>query len=264
MASSPRKVDALPIVAKRALEMQVLCLGLSRTSTMSLQEALNRLGYKTYHCRVAAPTKGHLPLWLEGFDAKLNGNGKPFGREEFDKILTNFSAVTDMPAVNFSEELLKAYPDAKVILTTRDSDKWVESVERSIYAVVHSRLWPVLSIVLPEAIPFRQVVLSALTDWSGGNPEDRKALRAGFVAHNEKIRKLARGRLLEFNPKDGWEPLCAFLDKPLPNEPYPYVNAGGNTYRLFVMSMVLCFFIKWIKWIGVIIVAWATFRWLKR
>ncbi|THV45303.1 hypothetical protein BGAL_0505g00070 [Botrytis galanthina] len=199
--ASPRKIDNLPIIAQRALDMQVLCLGLSRTSTMSLQESLNKLGYKTYHCRVAAPTKVHIPLWLEGFDAKLSGNGKPFGREEFDKILTNFSATTDMPAVNFSEGLLAAYPAAKVILTTRDPDKWIESVERSIYAIVNSHIWPLLKIILP-------------------------ALRAGFIAHNEKIRRLAGGRLLEFSPKDGWEPLCNFLGKPVPNEPYPHSEAG--------------------------------------
>ncbi|KAF7870083.1 uncharacterized protein EAF02_009273 [Botrytis sinoallii] len=246
--ASPRKIDNLPVIKQRALDMQVLCLGLSRTSTMSLQESLNKLGYRTYHCRVAAPTKGHISLWLEGFDAKLNGNGKPFGREEFDKILTNFSATTDMPAVNFSEELLAAYPAAKVILTTRDPDKWIESVERSIYA---------------EALPFRQLLIIALTDWSGGEPEDRKALRAGFIAHSEKIRRLAGGRLLEFSPKDGWELLCNFLGKPVPNEPYPYVNAGNDTHRLFVLSMVFNFFIKWSKWIGAVVVALATFRWLK-
>ncbi|KAF7923861.1 uncharacterized protein EAE98_007679 [Botrytis deweyae] len=197
--ASPRKIDNLPVIKQRALDMQVLCLGLSRTSTMC---------YRTYHCRVAAPTKGHISLWLEGFDAKLNGNGKSFGREEFD--LTNFSATTDMPAVNFSEELLAAYPAAKVILTTRDPDKWIESVERSMYAVIHSRIWPLLKIILPEALPFRQLLIIALTDWSDGEPEDCKALRAGFIAHNEKIRRLAGGRLLEFSPKDGWEPLCNF------------------------------------------------------
>ncbi|KAF7952799.1 hypothetical protein EAE96_006025 [Botrytis aclada] len=183
MTSLPRKIDTLPFITKREQDMQVLCLGLSRTSTMPLQEALNKLGYKTYHCRVAAPTKGHIPLWLEGFEAKLNGNGKPFGREEFDKILTNFSATTDMPTVDFSEELLTAYPTAKVILTTRDPDQWIESVERSIYAVLDSRMWPLLKTLLPQALPFRQLLLFALTDWSDGKPQDRKALRAGFMAH---------------------------------------------------------------------------------
>ncbi|KAF7887783.1 hypothetical protein EAF00_010077 [Botryotinia globosa] len=204
--ASPRKIDNLPVIAQRALDMQVLYLGLSHTSTMSLQESLNKLGYRTYHCRVAAPTTGHIPLWLESFDAKLNGNGKPFGREEFGKILTNFS----------------------------------------------------------EALPFHQLLLIALTDWSGGKPDDCKALRAGFIAHNEKIRRHAGGRLLEFSPKDGWEPLCNFLGKPVPNEPYPYVNAGDSTYRLFVFSMVLYFSIKLSKWIGAVVVALATFRWLKR
>ncbi|CCD57033.1 predicted protein [Botrytis cinerea T4] len=71
-----------------------------------------------------------------------------------------------------SRELLIAYPNAKVILTTRSPDKWIEPVERSTYA---------------EALTFRQLVLSALTDWSGGRPEDRTFLREEFVAYNENI-----------------------------------------------------------------------------
>ncbi|TGO49913.1 hypothetical protein BCON_0196g00090 [Botryotinia convoluta] len=241
MTSRPRKIDTLSPITKRERDMQVLCLGLS-----PLQEALNKLGYKAYHCRVAAPTVGHIPLWPEGFDAKLNGNGKSFGREEFDKILTRFSAITDMPAANFSEELLIAYPDAKVILTTRDPDKWIESVERSMYAVIYSRIGSILKIILPEALPFRQLVLAALTDWSNGNLEDRTALRAGFIAHNEKIRKLARGRLLEFSPKDGWEPLCAFLDKTCSKDTISLCECG-----------------RWTKWISAVIVALVTYKWLK-
>ncbi|TGO86481.1 hypothetical protein BPOR_0300g00100 [Botrytis porri] len=111
-----------------------------------------------------------------------------------------------MPAVNFSEEHLLAYPDAKVVLTTRDPDKWIASVESSMYAIIHSRL------LLPvQSSPIPSTLLAGLADWSNGNPEDRVALRAGFLAHNENIRKLASGRLLEFSlPKNGWEPLCFF------------------------------------------------------
>jgi Sulfotransferase domain len=40
--------------------------------------------------------------------------------------------------------------------------------------------------------------------------------------------------LLEYRPQDGWEPLCKFLGKPVPAEPYPFINKGDSAYQLHV------------------------------
>lgn len=264
MTSQPRKIDFLPRVVERPVEMQVLCLGLSRTATMSLFTALKKLGYNPYHCSVATSNKGHCAHWCESLNAKITGVGRVFGREEFDKLLGNYSAITDMPCVNHYAELLKAYPDAKVILTTRDPDKWVASFESSFYAILDSPLWTAVKYLLPAAMSFRQLILLALTDWTKGHPHDRAALRAAILPHNAEIRRIVPPeKLLEHTPKDGWEPLCRFLNKGIPNEPYPYVNIGGNPYRLWIIGLTIKFFIDYGFWIIGVVGIWSAWRFFR-
>jgi hypothetical protein len=63
-------------------------------------------------------------MWMEALEAKYDGKGKPYGRAEFDKLLGHCQGVSDMPAILFAEELISAYPEAKVILTHRNFDTW--------------------------------------------------------------------------------------------------------------------------------------------
>ena len=132
--------------------------------------ALDKLGYKSYHMTVAARARTS-QYWLEALKAKIYNIGKPWGRVEFDKLLKDFSvngsshreemefmanyycqAVTDTPCANFPDQLVAAYPNAKVILTTRDPDKWIQSMERSIYEVLSWRVWPLIKILDPVSI----------------------------------------------------------------------------------------------------------------
>lgn len=62
-------------------------------------------------------------MWQDAFAAKYDGEGT-FGREQWDQLLGHCQAVCDWPAVAFAKELIEAYPEAKVILTTRDVDSW--------------------------------------------------------------------------------------------------------------------------------------------
>lgn len=72
-------------------KMQVLCFGHSRTGTLSLMAALQQLGYTPYHMTIAMdyPSRD-LPLWIEALEAKYEGKGKPWGKEEFKKVLGDF------------------------------------------------------------------------------------------------------------------------------------------------------------------------------
>lgn len=56
-------------------------------------------------------------MWLEALEAKFDGKGKPYGLEEWDKLLGHCQGISDVPAILFAMELIEAYPDAKVILT---------------------------------------------------------------------------------------------------------------------------------------------------
>jgi len=73
-------------------------------------------------------------MWIEAFQAKYENIGKKFGREEWDKLLGHCMAVTDTPAIpHFDEDLVDAYPEAKLILSLRDSkEQWWNSVSKTL------------------------------------------------------------------------------------------------------------------------------------
>jgi hypothetical protein len=142
--------------------MRVLVLGMPRTGTdcktsdshkpkgaytdlsLALKQALKSLGYNdVYHgYSTTLENARDCQIWLDACNAKFKAKGKPFGRDEFDQLLghcqvlvsvncsgrTNceVQAVSDFPALAFAPELVKAYPEAKVILTIRDVDSWHE------------------------------------------------------------------------------------------------------------------------------------------
>lgn len=79
-----------------------------------------------------------------------------------------------------------------------------------------------------------------LIDWAGANWQDRDALRAGALRHNEHVRRVVpKDRLLEFRVQEGWEPLCKFLGKPIPNEPFPRVNGGNDSPNMVKVGLAV-------------------------
>lgn len=194
--------DTEPIPTQE-ITMEVLCLGMCRTGTQSLAEALTILGYSPiYHMREVRKND-HEKYWIAALEAKFEGRGKQFGRTDFDEFLQNWAGVTDIPAAIFYEELMVAYPEAKVILTVRDENKWFESMKSTIWTI-------------PPTKP-----LGALTDkhiW-GSNP-DVHGIQA-FKKHNENVLQAAKkmGReVLVYEVKEGWASLCKFLGKEIPYE----------------------------------------------
>ncbi|KAH7321822.1 P-loop containing nucleoside triphosphate hydrolase protein [Rhexocercosporidium sp. MPI-PUGE-AT-0058] len=252
-----RHVDKLPPFNPRPVEMQVLCLGLSRTSTMSLWVALKKLGYNTYHfMEVGEPDNikdQHLLCWREALEAKVLGKGKPYGREEFDKVLGRYSAVTDAPNACFADELLEIYPNAKVILSVRDPDKWVASMETSYYRILGWAPFTALAFFDKIIGTERAVCLLILQQWTNGHIYNREKLREGFIRHNQHIRDIVpKGNLFEFQLEEigGWGPLCEFLGKDIPDEPYPRINEGDNAAKIHVAmfwSHLMTLLGKWVS-----------------
>jgi hypothetical protein len=140
-----------PPPRKRTQPMQVLCVGLPRTGTESLQQALLHLGYEhTYHgWDIVYDSECHSPGWVRlarkkwyssgGFAS--NGGGNGLGRSkgavitaaEFDELLGHSVAVTDAAASVFAAEMIAAYPEAKVVLNMRrDLDSWERSLENTL------------------------------------------------------------------------------------------------------------------------------------
>ncbi|KAJ7686707.1 hypothetical protein B0H17DRAFT_1204130 [Mycena rosella] len=214
---------------QRNVPMQVLALGFSRTGTASLKIALETLGYvRTNHgFAVAHASPAEIDMWIEAIRAKFYGEGTPYGRVEWDRLLWDCQAVTDAPHVLFAEDLIAAYPEAKVVLTNRSPDSWWKSYE----ATVAEELKPTLQVRLnswlyPEYGKKQYLLRLVYAVLFGTDSITEDVAKARFIAHYDEVRRLTpKERLLEFQVKEGWAPLAAFLGKEVPAMVFPKVNA---------------------------------------
>lgn len=222
---------------KRIVPMEVLHLGFSRTGTLSMQEVYKSLGYANpYHASEVFRNVQDCDMWIEAFNAKYKGR-RSFQKEQFDQLLGHCAAITDGPCIAFWKELVEAYPEAKIVLVERDEEAWFKSWNK-VLMNVHGGLMVKL---LEWTDPFwfgRIQKLGYL--WFechiGGRTlqEQRKNSRAVYRKHYADIRELIPiGRILEYKLGSGWEPLCKFLGKPVPDVTFPHRNEGDSINQVF-------------------------------
>ena len=231
--------------------MRVLCLGASRTGTSSLCEGLAMMGYKTFHMNESLKyPRRFFPLWEEAIDAKFFGRGKPFGKEEFDKILADYDAGSDLPFALFAEELQEFYPDAQVILTERDSDTWIQSMQQTIYLVHSWSSWDLVKYWDPGLIKLWRN--ADLKDWDAwlGQTRRRDFLSKEYgglskqklIEHNQHIRKIVpKEKILIWKPQDGWEPLAKFLGHIAPEGEFPHAWDAESVVKYARIIWWVCF-----------------------
>ena len=197
------------------MALELIGAGLGRTGTLSLKAALERIGYgPCYHMIevLAAPERGR--HWLEQTQS---------GSHDWDAIFHGYRATVDWPAAAFWRQLVERYPDAKVLLSLRDADRWYDSVMNTIY--------PVMTQGPPERAPetlhdFHEMVYALIFERTfEGRLKDRAHAKRVFEEHNQAvIDAIPASRLLVYQPGDGWEPICRFLDVPVPDEDFPHLN----------------------------------------
>ncbi|KAI0123376.1 P-loop containing nucleoside triphosphate hydrolase protein [Xylariales sp. AK1849] len=240
-----------PRTRKRSVPMQVLSLGFSRTGTSSMQAALEILGYgPVTHGRCIIFNILELEMVGEGLKAKFTPEKaccKPFGREEFDQLIGEYRAVTDGPFCHFGPELMAAYPQAKVILVERDIDSWFTSYLNTVCTIPFRRSFQdkLVNFLNPDLGRQRKASDAMFGAAFDANSKEEMIAhsRDVYQQHYLEIRKAARpGQILEYKLGSGWEPLCKFLGKPVPDAPFPRKNDGAafqgkiTSYRfLFVM-----------------------------
>ncbi|KAH8602274.1 hypothetical protein B0O99DRAFT_735718 [Bisporella sp. PMI_857] len=219
-----------PLPKSRSIPMEILVLGLCRTGTMSMKLALEDLGYKNvYHFSEVTDRPTHPALWISAMGDKFGTSPKPsfyFDATYFDNILGDYDAVTDIPTACFAADLIKAYPSAKIILTTRSTRSWLASMTSTIHALQSSK-WNrfLLQFSSAHVQSQSQLVDLIIEHYFNGSIPLHGA--EAFEKHNETVRKVANheGRdILEYKLGDGWEPLCKFLGKDLPDTMFPHVN----------------------------------------
>src|SRR5690348_10244023 len=105
--------------------MRVIGVGFGRTGTASLKVALERLGVAPcYHMYDVIEEPARARAWLAAAEG-----GKP----DWDEIFAGYAATVDWPGAAFWRELLATYPQAKVILTVRDPQRWYDSTRQTIF-----------------------------------------------------------------------------------------------------------------------------------
>lgn len=241
----------------------IICAGLPRSGTLSLAKALEILGMGRIHhglggidprevyawshaawcsfpylrTRLSTPD-GRLPFYLPKYDPLL-----PWSRADWDRLVGRYRCTTDIGSI-FTEQLVGAYPEARVILVERPLDRWMRSfgrvlVDRCYYGIggfIMCDLGPWADYV--TTVAYRDVVMG----WLGANSraEAYKKMPDRHREHSEMVRRLVpANQLLEFNLTDGWGPLCKFLDVPVPDVPFPHANEEAELLGFFRVLYIM-------------------------
>ncbi|TVY82196.1 hypothetical protein LSUE1_G002217 [Lachnellula suecica] len=234
---------------ERVVPMKVLVFGKSRTGTLSIRHALKMLGYNdVYHMEsIVKDNPRDEDMWVEAMEAKYENKGKPYTREDWDKLLGHCMALSDSPCLAFMPELAAAYPDAKIILSLRDSpEQWYKSVQTTLAPLSEmlagkepTTVWVRLYNWFLPPMPLHRISEKLALHTNVKRWEDTP-IEIGikeYIDHNDEVRAMAAGRpgrLLEMNVKEGWAPLCEFLGEDIPTGmkgekvPFPRVNDAAS------------------------------------
>lgn len=222
--------------------LKVIGAGFGRTGTMSLKVALEELGFNPcYHMTEVYENPEHVELWEKAT------HGEPVDWEE---IFHGYEATVDWPSAAFYEQLMAEYPETRVILTVRDAGRWYESTLNTIYGVrrvASSPLFSLVALFVPQIKHLKQTALMAgdliWGEVFDGRFEDRRYAIEVFERHNEAVKEYVQAdRLLVYEVREGWEPLCAFLEAEVPDKPFPHLN-DTDSFRRMLLTRFAVFFI---------------------
>lgn len=205
------------------MALKIVGAGLGRTGTLSLKTALEKIGFgPCYHMMEVFPRPDHVAMWHRlAFENSI----------DWDLLFSGFQATVDWPAARWWREIAAHFPDAKVLLSVRDPEAWYKSMIDTIYQAMKSPA--------PAGVPqifkmqnemVRRAILAETFD---NRFEDKAHAIEVFKRHKQEVRDtIAPARLLVFDVREGWGPLCKFLQVPVPDEPFPRLNDTASMQAL--------------------------------
>lgn len=208
------------------MPLKIIGAGLGRTGTLSLRTALVELGYPCGHMMDVMFDPNHkadVDFWLEVADDPDRAD------RDWSRVFAGLSAVVDFPACAAWRGLVAAFPQAKVIFTLHPHgpEGWYKSARETIYSGTD----------LDAGTDFGTKINTMMDRliWKGlmqDTMEDQPAALARYASHLEEVRDVVPAdRLLVYTVTEGWDPLCAFLDVPVPAQPFPQVNGREEMAR---------------------------------
>jgi len=195
-----------------------------RTGTLTQKMALEMLGLgPCYHMVDVLAELEQAKLWERALD----------GEAPWDEVFAGYQSTVDWPGGYFYRELIDVYPEAKVLLSVREPRAWEASMRQTVWAVRHGEsLIRLLSSAQAHVNPQWQGFLNMIDRliWEGrgtfaSGHEQPEQLIATMERHNEEVELgVPPERLLVWRASEGWEPLCEFLELPVPDTPFPHIN----------------------------------------
>lgn len=203
--------------------MKLIGAGLPRTATLSQKVALEILGLgPCYHMVNVLGDLDEVPAWRRGLE----------GESPWLDVFGGFQSTVDWPGAFFYRELIEVYPDAKVLLSVRDGDGWERSMRDTIWGVLYGDLLiRDLSNARCRVDPKWRAYTELMHEmWHRSGLISEGDTCAGEIAsamerYNEQVQEtVPSDRLLVWSASEGWEPLCCFLEVPVPSMPFPHLN----------------------------------------
>jgi hypothetical protein len=193
------------LVAERG---KIFAVGLSRTGTSSLNEALRVLGHRAVHFPDDAATQTEITTFLARRPPELRLS-----------LLGSVDALTDTPVSATYQAMDRAYPGSRFILTVREKKSWLESCHK---------YWrgPLLRYLDGPTADYIRRINAAVY---GAETYDRVRFSAVYDAHITGVLDYFSARpddllVMRICNGDGWEPLCKFLAAPPPRSAFPRLN----------------------------------------
>jgi len=202
--------------------LQIIGSGFGRTGTMSTKMALEQLGFGPCHHMVEVMGNPAQPAHWSALAAGAD--------PDWAEVFAGYTSQVDFPGASVWHDLSIAFPEARVIHTERPAEDWWASYSGTIGKFFTHR--ENLDLPPPVAAIFETMDTLLVKGVFGGL--DRESSIAAYERNNEKVRAtIPADRLLVFNPADGWDPLCRFLDVPVPQAEFPRSNARAEFWALF-------------------------------
>lgn len=198
---------------EHGMALEIIGAGFARTGTESMKRALELLGFgPCYHMYEVLADKGRFDHWL----GVCNDGADP----RWDDTFAGYRATVDWPAAHYWRQLAAHFPEARILLTLRESECWYASMDRTVLRLMRD---PVANPHMAQAL--RRAVF-------GGEIDDRAHVIATYERHNAEVRAaFGPDRLLTCELGSGWQPLCDFLRVPVPQAPYPSGNRAEEFHR---------------------------------
>lgn len=206
------------------MTLKLIGVGFGRTGTSSTKLALEQLGIAPCH---------HMSDLVKSHTLSEKWYNVAFKQDRnWDKVFEGYEATIDWPSVSYWRELADYYPEAKLLLTVRDSEKWYDSMVKTVLPTMENPLGEEGS-----AVWFRRstsIKLIKNDTFNGVGLTDREATIRRFMEHNAEVQAaFPSSRLLTWQVGDGWEPLGNFLDVPVPDTPFPHANTKADFSQMF-------------------------------